>query len=53
MFDVLPKHDGCFAHTFQLVVRTGMKEAANLSKVIRKASAIVSHARKSARAERI
>ena len=46
VFDFLPKHDGCFAHTLQLVVRDEMKEAANLSKIICKASAIVSHMRK-------
>ena len=50
VFYFLPKHDGCFAHTLQLVVRDGMKEAANLSKIICKASAIVSHVRKFTRA---
>ena len=43
----LPQHDGCFAHTVQLVVKDGMKAAGTLRSVIGKASNIVYHARKS------
>ena len=50
VIDLLPKHNGCFAHTLQLAVRNGMKKAANLSKIICKASAIASHVRKPTRA---
>ncbi|KAK2192686.1 hypothetical protein NP493_25g04019 [Ridgeia piscesae] len=47
VFAHLPQHDGCFAHTVQLVVKDGMKAAGTLRSVIGKASNIVSHARKS------
>lgn len=47
VFAHLPQHDGCFAHTVQLVVKGGMKAAGALRSVIGKASNIVSHARKS------
>ena len=47
VFAHFPQHDGCFAHTVQLVVKDGMKAAGTLRSVIGKASNIVSHARKS------
>ena len=52
LFDLLPEsqHDPCFAHTLQLVVKDGMKEATYLRKVISKASTIVAHVRKSTHA---
>ena len=37
----------CFAHTLQLVIRDGLKQAGPINKVLAKASAIVSHARRS------
>ena len=37
----------CFAHTLQLVVKDGLKEAKQMTKIIRKVSKIVSHCRKS------
>lgn len=47
LFSYFTKHDGCFAHTINLVVRDGMKEAGSLRNVITRASQIVSHVRKS------
>ena len=47
MFVYLPQHDGCSAHTTQLVVKDGLKAAGALCSVISKASNIVSHVRKS------
>ena len=37
----------CFAHTLQLVVKDELKEAKQMTKIIRKVSKIVSHCRKS------
>ena len=41
------QHVRCFAHTLQLVIKDGFKQVGNISKVLGKASAIVSHVRKS------
>ncbi|XP_041371558.1 zinc finger BED domain-containing protein 4-like [Gigantopelta aegis] len=46
VFEFLPQHQPCFAHTLQLVVEDGIKETGSLRKVIAKASAIVSQTRK-------
>ena len=48
LFNFLPTHQGCFAHTLQLVVKDGMKEAGSLNKVIAKVAGIISYVRKSA-----
>ena len=47
VFEYLPEHQSCFAHTLQLVVKDGMKDIGSLHKVINKASSIVSHIKKS------
>ena len=39
--EFLPEHDTCFAHTLQLVVKDGFKEAESLNKVLVKAGKIV------------
>lgn len=41
------EHIPCYAHTLQLVINDGFKQAGNISKVLGKASAIVSYVRKS------
>ena len=41
------KHHGCFAHSLQLVIKDGFKNASQISRVISKCSKIVSHVRKS------
>ena len=40
-------HNACFAHTLQLVIKDGLKEAGAIKKVLAKAANIVSHVRKS------
>lgn len=40
-------HVRCFAHTLQLVIKDGFKHVGSISKVLGKASAIVSHVKKS------
>jgi len=50
MFDFLPEHQPCFAHTLQLCVKDGMNDAGTLRKVIARASSIVTHVRKSTHA---
>ena len=45
--EFLPEHDTCFAHTLQLVVKDGFKEAGSLNKVLVKAGKIVTYVRKS------
>ena len=53
-FDCLPKHYRCYAHSLQLVVRDGLKEAGqHLKTVIAKASNIVNFVRKSVNASEI
>ena len=42
-----PQRHSCFAHTLQLVVRDGLRDAGQLKQVIAKVSSIVSHVRKS------
>ncbi|XP_063438060.1 zinc finger BED domain-containing protein 4-like [Mytilus trossulus] len=52
--DDLPKHGRCYAHTLQLVVRDGLKDASpHLKTVISKASNIVRYVRKSINASDI
>ena len=41
VFMYLPSHDSCYAHTVQLVVKDGLKEADTIKAVIAKASSIV------------
>jgi hypothetical protein len=41
------EHHGCFAHKLQLVIHDGFKKAAQIKRIIRKCSKIVSHTRKS------
>ena len=43
----LSKHLPCFAHTLQLVIHDGFKQAGSIGKVIAKASKIVSRVRHS------
>ncbi|KAK3853849.1 hypothetical protein Pcinc_039628 [Petrolisthes cinctipes] len=50
LFTYLPQHDGCFAHTLQLVVKDGMKEIGSLRPLVSKVSALVSHISKSTHA---
>ena len=45
--EFLPEHDTCFAHTLQLVVKDGFKEAGSLNKVLENAGKIVTYVRKS------
>ena len=45
--DLHNEHIPCYAHTLQLVIKDGFKQAGNISKVLGKASAIVSHVQKS------
>ena len=49
----LPEHDPCFAHSIQLVVKDGFKDARGINKVLSKAASIVSYVRKSIRATEI
>ena len=44
---LLPQHDSCFAHTMQLVVKDGFKNARAINKVLAKAANIVSCIQKS------
>jgi len=50
---LLTEHDPCFAHSLQLVVKDGFKDAASLNKVLSKAANIVSHVRRSIHATEI
>ncbi len=43
----LPEHDPCFAHTLQLVVKDGFKNAGAVDKVLAKVAKIVTFVRKS------
>ena len=48
VYDFLPGHHPCFAHTLQLTVKDGLKGAgAALNRLLAKASKLVSHVRKS------
>ncbi len=47
---IMIEHVPCFAHTLQLVVRDGLKQAKPLHSVIAKASRLVAHVRKSTHA---
>ena len=52
--ECLPTHSCCYAHSLQLVVKDGLKDASpHLKNVIAKASNIVSHVRKSIHASDI
>uniref|UniRef100_A0A1X7TPU4 BED-type domain-containing protein n=1 Tax=Amphimedon queenslandica TaxID=400682 RepID=A0A1X7TPU4_AMPQE len=44
---LLPQHDSCFAHTIQLVVKDGIKNARAINEVLTKAANIVSCTQKS------
>ena len=46
----LSNHDSCFAHSLQLVVKDGFKNAGTINKVLVKAAKIVTHVRKSIKA---
>ena len=43
LFSYFAQHNGCFAHTINLIVKDVMKEAGSLRNVISRASQIVSH----------
>ena len=43
----MQQHAPCFAHTLQLVIKDGFKQAPNINKVMKKATAIVSYVHKS------
>ena len=47
------QHVRCFAHTLQLVIKDGFKQVGTIGKVLGKASAIVSHVRKSIHAAEV
>lgn len=47
VFEYIPKHQSCFAHTLQLAGKDGMKDIGSLQKVVTKASNIVSYIKKS------
>ena len=47
------QHVPCFAHTLQLVIKDGFKQAGNINKVISKVSSIVSHVKKSIHAAEV
>ena len=47
LYEYVNDHVSCFAHTLQLVIKDGFKHAAAIKKVLAKASAIVSHVRRS------
>ena len=48
LYDVLPtEHSPCFAHSLQLVVKDGLKEAGQLNRVISKTAKLVSFIHKS------
>ena len=47
MYAYIQQHLSCFAHTLQLVIKDGFKQAGAINKVLAKASAIVAHVRKS------
>ena len=53
LFDYVNEHVSCFAHTLQLVIKDGFKQAAGIDKVLAKTSAIVTHVRKSIHASEI
>ena len=47
------QHVPCFAHTLQLVIKDGFKQAGNINNVISKVSTIVSHVKKSIHAAEV
>ena len=47
LFEYVNDHISCFAHTLQLVIKDGFQQAGTINKVLVKASAVVSHVRKS------
>ena len=51
--DLQGQRSPCFAHTLQLVVKDGLKEAKQLNKIIKKVSKIVSHCRKSSKSSEL
>lgn len=50
---VTTEHVPCFAHTLQLVIKDGMKQAGPINSVLSKAANIVSHVRRSTHATEI
>ena len=44
--DITNEHIPCFAHTMQLTIKDGFKQASSINKVLSKASGIVSHVKK-------
>ena len=46
----IPMHQPCFAHTVQLVVKDGLKQADQINRVLRKIKKFVSHVRSSTKA---
>ena len=51
--DVQGQRSPCFAHTLQLVVKDGLREAKQSRKTIKKVSKIVSHCRKSSKSSEL
>ena len=48
VYELIPERDPCFAHSLQLVVKDGLNAAeGQISKLLARASKIVSHGRKS------
>ena len=47
------ENDPCFAHTIQLVVKDGLKDAGPLNKVLGKVPSLVSHVRRSCLASEV
>lgn len=43
----MPEHQGCYAHTFQLCVKDGLKVADGIQALFGKVAKLVSHVRKS------
>ena len=46
VYDYLPTHERCFAHSLQLVIKHGLEVNASISSILRKIKKLVSHIRK-------